>query len=60
MNNSEPTLVPADWDDMDDRLVWIGVDARGVELEIIGIDQGERLLVIHAMPTDYRSKPKKD
>lgn len=60
VNGNEPTLAPADQDDLDDRLVWIGVDDRGVELEVIGIDQGERLLVIHAMPTHYRSEPKED
>jgi hypothetical protein len=38
--------VPADQDDLDDRLVWIGVGDRGVEL--IAIDQGERLLVIES------------
>jgi hypothetical protein len=50
--------VPADQDDLDDRPVWIGVDDRGVELGVIAIDQGERLLVIEATPTHCRSEPK--
>jgi hypothetical protein len=40
-----------------DRLLYIGVDDRGVELEVIGVaDDKERvdLVVIHAMPTRWR------
>jgi hypothetical protein len=33
------------------RLRWLGSDVNGRELEIIGIDLGEYLLVIHVMPT---------
>ncbi len=56
VNSAKPTLVPADSDDLDDRLLWVGVDDRGVELEVIGIDQDGRLLIIHAMPTHYRNR----
>ena len=34
-----------------DRRSWVGVDSRGRELEIIGIDLGDYFLVIHVMPT---------
>jgi hypothetical protein len=49
----EPELVPADGD-LDDRLVWIGPDDRGVLLEVIAIDLPDYLLVIHAMPAAFR------
>lgn len=37
---------------------WIGVDDRGVELEIVAIDDDKRdgLAIIHAMPTEFRRK----
>ncbi len=44
------------------ELVWVGLDDRGVEIEIIGIpgvlDKAGNsvLLVIHAMPTALRRK----
>lgn len=40
-----------------DQLVFIGLDDRGIELEIVAVrdhkDQ-QRLAVIHAMPTSFR------
>jgi hypothetical protein len=39
---------------LDARLVWIGVDDRGVELEIVALDLGDVIVVIHVMPTDLR------
>ena len=53
-NAGEPTLVPAPSDDLDDRLVFVGVDDRGIELEIIGIQLSDFLYVIHVMPTEFR------
>lgn len=43
-------------EDAADRLLWIGLDNRGVELEVIAIEQPYGLLVIHAMPTFYRRR----
>lgn len=40
-----------------DALVYVGIDARGVELEIVAVPDDrnpEGLAVIHAMPTDFR------
>jgi hypothetical protein len=31
--------------------MWVGADSRGRELEVIGIELEEYLLVIHVMPT---------
>jgi len=38
-----------------ERRKWIGVDDRGLELEIVGVvlDDGT-LLIIHVMPTSFR------
>lgn len=49
----EPQRVAAT-DDLDERLVWIGHDDRGVELEVIGVQTPDYLLIIHVMPYAYR------
>ncbi|WP_157553420.1 hypothetical protein [Jiangella gansuensis] len=41
-------------DGYDARVVWIGSDDRGVELEIVALDLPDEWLVIHVMPTAYR------
>jgi hypothetical protein len=51
----EPEVIPAGGD-LDARLLWIGEDDRGVELEVIGIDLPDYLLIIHVMPTAYRRR----
>ena len=38
----------------DARLVWIGRDDRGVELEIVGLEEEDAIVVIHVMPTSLR------
>jgi hypothetical protein len=50
----EPVIVPAPSDDLDDRLVFIGKDDRGIELEVIAVQLTDYLLVIHVMPTEFR------
>ena len=49
----EPERVPAEGD-LDDRLLWVGPDDRGVVLEVIAVDLPDYLLVIHAMPIALR------
>ena len=49
----EPRRIPATGA-LDERLLWIGEDDRGVLLEIIGIELPEYLLIIHVMPYAYR------
>ena len=44
-------------DEFDARKVWIGLDDRGVELEIVAVVLQAELLVIHVMPTARRRKP---
>lgn len=40
----------------DARLVWVGDDDRGVELEIVALDLDETVVVIHVMPTELRRR----
>jgi hypothetical protein len=49
----EPERVPADGD-LDDRLLWVGPDDRGLVLEVIAVELPDYLLVIHAMPVALR------
>lgn len=49
MSEYEPTHVPAD-DEHGERLVWVGTDDRGLELEIAAVVETDYLLVIHLMP----------
>jgi hypothetical protein len=38
----------------DARLVWVGPDDRGIELEIVALDLEDALVIIHVMPTSLR------
>ncbi|MGH3098296.1 MAG: hypothetical protein ACRDMV_20115 [Streptosporangiales bacterium] len=56
MNDAgEPTLIQAT-DEYDERLLFVGHDHTGLELEILAIEQPDRLLVIHVMPTEWRNR----
>ena len=49
----EPPAVPAT-EVAVARLVWIGRDDRGIELEIVALDLDEAVVIIHVMPTGLR------
>jgi len=49
----DPQRIPAEGD-LDERLLWVGPDDRGVVLEVIGIDVADYVLVIHVMPYGFR------
>jgi hypothetical protein len=53
ITSTEPVRVPPSGT-ADARLVWIGQDDRGIELEVVALDLDEAIIVIHAMPTDLR------
>lgn len=38
------------------RLFWVGIDDRGLELEIAGVEFEDEILVIHVMPTNFRKR----
>lgn len=46
-----PGFLPREW-----KLTWIGVDDRDLELEVIGIEFENEVLVIHVMPTEFRKR----
>jgi hypothetical protein len=54
MDTSEPSVL--DEPDQPRRLVWLGADDRGIELEIVAIETPDYLLVIHVMPHDLRRR----
>jgi hypothetical protein len=56
LTTKDPALVPATAR-YDERLVWIGVDDRGIELEIVALVLPDAVVVIHVMPTALRSTP---
>ena len=43
-------------DEMRERLLWIGPDDRGLELEVVAIVEPDQLLVIHVMPRQFRRR----
>jgi hypothetical protein len=53
INTTDPVEVPATAD-LDARLVWIGEDDRGIELEIVALDLPDAVVLIHVMPTSLR------
>ena len=53
ITTTAPEQVPAT-DVADARLVWIGSDDRGIELEIVALDLEDAVVVIHVMPTSLR------
>jgi hypothetical protein len=55
INSIEPEYVQATAT-TDARLVWVGEDDRGVELEIVALDLDEAVVVIHVMATELRRR----
>jgi len=53
ITTTTPEQIPAS-DIADARLVWIGADDRGIELEVVALDLGDVVVVIHLMPTSLR------
>ena len=52
IENNEPMQRPGLFNN-EKKLAWVGTDARGLELEIIGIDDGYEIFIIHVMPTVF-------
>ena len=55
IGNNQPLRAPG-LNEFEQRLFWTGIDDRGLELEIAGIEFEEEILVIHVMPTVFRRK----
>jgi hypothetical protein len=57
MNHYMPINIQSDAETKE-KLLWIGQDERGLELEIVAILLDNYLLVIHVMPTIFRKVEK--
>ncbi len=55
INHAEPVVVESD-EDVPERLLWVGPDDRGLDLEVIAIVEPDYLLVIHVMPHQFRRR----
>lgn len=56
MASVDPIVVPATAG-VDERFVWVGVDDRGLELEIVALNLDDKVLVIHVMPIYRKAQP---
>jgi hypothetical protein len=54
INTYEGVLVPISQPDQ--KIIWIGNDHKGLELEIVAYLMDDHYFVIHAMPRIFRSK----
>jgi hypothetical protein len=57
MDTYEPTRFT---DEGTSKLLWVGNDERGRELEVIAVDQETNILVIHVMPTDFKYRKRRN
>lgn len=57
IKNYEAVLAPGN-DGEEVKWYWQGVDDRGLELEIIGIEMPDQILIIHVMPFNFRRRRK--
>jgi hypothetical protein len=53
--NNEPMRTPGRFV-LEYTLFWIGIDDRGLELEITGIQFEDEIFIIHVMPTNFRKR----
>lgn len=51
-NAGSPIFVPAT-EKYGEQWLWIGLDDRKVELEIVGVQRPDCMLIIHVRPTSY-------
>jgi hypothetical protein len=55
IENSVAVRTPGQ-NEFEHRLFWVGVDNRGLELEIAGIEFEDEILIIHVMPMNFRKR----
>ena len=55
IENSVAVRTPGQ-NEFEHRLFWVGVDNRGLELEIAGIEFEDEILIIHVMPMNFRRR----
>ena len=59
IENSVAVRTPGQ-NEFEHRLFWVGVDNRGLELEIAGIEFEDEILIIHVMPMNFRRRREND
>lgn len=52
---AQPTFIGRN-EACDPRIRWCGPDDRGVALEVVALDELDRVVVIHAMPMVFRER----
>ena len=52
IENNEPMQRPGLFKN-EKKLTWVGNDDRGLELEVIGIEDADEIFIIHVMPTIF-------
>ncbi len=55
IENNKPIRTPGQ-NEFEHRLFWAGIDDRGLELEIAGVEFADEILVIHVMPRNFRRR----
>jgi hypothetical protein len=55
LENNEPVTFLSIYGE-DQKLLWIGQDDRGLELEIVALKLAEYILVIHVMSRSFRRR----
>ena len=55
IENNNPQRAPGK-NEFEYRLFWTGIDDRGLELEIAGVEFDDEILIIHVMPTNFRRR----
>ena len=55
IENNKPIRTPGQ-NEFEHRLFWVGVDDRGLELEIAGIEFEDEILVIRVMQRNFRRR----
>jgi hypothetical protein len=44
------------WDAEREQFSWVGIDDRGLELEVVGVIKPDCLLIIRVMPAEFRRR----
>lgn len=55
IENNKPIRTPGQ-NEFEHRLFWTGIDDRGLELEIAGVEFEDEILIIHVMPMNFRRR----
>ena len=54
INTYEGNYLPRRY--FDQKIIWVGHDFKGLELEVIAVELDDHYLVIHAMPKIFRRR----